>query len=91
MPTPNQRIEFSKRPKKALIGNNKHKMNIIRIKKYLNTKDGKEAYFNSIMDWINSNTRLGISAGALGNVLAKCEEFEKVGKEKNMTKWRLVE
>ena len=91
MPTPNQSIEFSKRPKMALVGNNKHKMNIIRIKKYLNTKEDKEAHFNSIKDWIDSNTRQGISSGALKNVLGKSREFKQVGKEKNMTIWRLVE
>lgn len=91
MPTHNQNIEFSKRPVQAAIGNNNHHNNIIMIRKYLSEREDKSAPFPLIRDWMNDNSRWGISTHALSNVLGKSKYFTKVGKEKGITIWGLVE
>ncbi|MAP53715.1 MAG: hypothetical protein CL605_02305 [Altibacter sp.] len=98
MGTHNQSIKFENRGPPR-VGNNKHFNNIRWIKKYLKSCEDNEASFLQIRDWLNSNTRYGITSGALANVLGYHESFEKIeeryftedGKNKKETTWRLVE
>ena len=93
MPTPNQRLKFCERPKIVKMGNNRHKMTIERVENFLSESDEQTATFHAIKDWINDNTKYGISSHQLSNVLGKNSQFVKVEQRKILGKqtsfWRL--
>jgi len=95
MPTPNQRLKFSERPRIGKMGNNRHKSNIERVEKFLSESDEQTATFQAIKDWINDNTKYGISSHQLSNVLGKNNQFVQVDKRKISGKqtsfWRLIQ
>jgi len=74
----NRSKEWTERPRRMAIGNNKNTRNLRRIVKYL---DEGPKTFGEIATYLNTNWTHGVTPAQLGNIMSK-GPFVRVGTER---------